>query len=384
MSVSRHDVAIYSPFSAAYYDGTAPTQGGGAEIQMTFLAHELARRGLRVAHIVFPTAGPAEAEHEGVTVHSRRPYHGGEPGVGLLKETAAVWQALGAVDARAYVVRGSTLNVAVIAEFCRLHRRRMVFSSANDFDLVRDPVSVSRVKHRIYLHGLRSADAVVVQSAQQLDMARVLLRRRQHLEQIPSFAEPAPAQVSDPDTFLWVSRISGHKQPLEFTRLARVLPEARFVMVDGPSPDIDTELLEKLRREAEGLSNFTMTGPLRREEVLAYLEHAVAIVSTSEWEGMPNVFLEAWARSVPALSLAFDPDGLIAERGLGIAAAGSWERFVEGASALWSDAKLRETLGRNGRAYLEERHDPAKVCDRWQEVLERIGALPGPQTSETV
>jgi glycosyltransferase involved in cell wall biosynthesis len=370
--VARHDVAIYSPFAAAYYDGSAPTQGGGAEIQMTFLARELARRGLRVAHVVFPTSGPVETEHDGVTVHSRDPYHGSEPGLSLVKETAAVWRALRAVDARAYVVRGSALNVAVIAEFCRLHRRGMVFSSANDFDLIRDPVSGSRFKHRIYLHGLRSADAVVVQSTHQHEMARELLRKRQKLEQIPSFAEPARAQVANPDTFLWVSRITGHKQPLEFTRLARALPEARFVMVDAISSDTDTELLERLRREAGELDNLELTGPLRREEVLAHLEHTAAIVSTSVWEGMPNVFLEAWARSVPALSLSFDPDGLIAERELGIAAEGSWEKFVEGAASLWSDSKPRETLGRNGRRFVDEHHSPAAVGERWEKMLKQL------------
>lgn len=370
--MARHDVAIYSPFAAAYYDGAAPTQGGGAEIQMTFLARELARRGWRVAHIVLPISGPVESEHDGVTVHSREAYHGSGLGLNLLKEASAVWRALRAVDAGAYVVRGSALNVAVIAEFCRFHRRGMVFSSANDFDLVRDPVSGSRVKHRIYLHGLRAADAVVVQSTHQLDLARELLRKRQQLEQIPSFAEPARAQVANPDTFLWVSRITGHKQPLEFIRLARALPEARFTMVDAVSPDTDTELLEQMRREAGELANLELTGPLRRKEVLAYIEHTVAIVSTSVWEGMPNVFLEAWARSVPALSLAFDPDGLIAERNLGIAAAGSWDRFVEGASSLWSDAKLRASLGGNGRSYLEECHAPAAVGERWDKRLREV------------
>jgi glycosyltransferase involved in cell wall biosynthesis len=376
--VARHDVAIYSPYAAAYYDDAAPTQGGGAEIQMTFLARELARRGLRVAHIVLPTSGPQEFERDGVTVHSRNAYHAGGAGA-LARETLAVWRALRAVDAGSYLVRGSGLNVAVIAEFCRFNRRRMVFSSANDFDLIRDPASGSRAKHRIYLHGLRSADAVVVQSAQQLDLARALLRSDQLVEQIPSFAEPARAQVTDPDTFLWVSRITGHKQPLQFIRLARALPEARFAMVDAISSDTDTGLLDRVRREAAELGNLELTGPLRRDEVLAYLKHTVAIVSTSTWEGMPNVFLEAWARSVPALSLAFDPDGLIAERGLGIAAGGSWERFVEGASSLWSNRKLRETLGRNGRAYLEERHDAAKIGERWEGVLIRVG---DPQTPE--
>jgi glycosyltransferase involved in cell wall biosynthesis len=371
--VARHDVAIYSPHATAYYEDAAPTQGGGAEIQMTFLARELARRGLRVAHIVLPGAGPAEFERDGVTVHSRGPYHGSRLGVSMVRETAALWGALRAVDARAYVVRGSGLKVAMMGEFCRLARRGLVFSSANDFDLLREPISGSRVKHRIYLHGLRRADSVVVQSRQQLELAKPLLRGRQALEQIPSFAETAAPRV-DRDSFLWVSRISAYKQPLEFIRLARALPEARFTMVDAASPDSDGRLLEQLHREAEGLNNLELTGPLRREEVLARLDRTVAIVSTSVWEGMPNVFLEAWARSVPALTLSFDPDGLIDGRDMGIAARGSWESFAKGASSLWSDPSLCDRMGANCRTYLEQNHAPRAVGERWERVLDEVMA----------
>ena len=371
--MARHDVAIYSPHATAYYDDAAPTQGGGAELQMTFLARELARRGLRVAHIVLPGSAATEFERDGVTVHSRGPYHGSGLGIGVVRETATLWSALRAVDARTYVVRGCGLKVAMMGGFCDLARRRLVFSSANDFDFLRVPLSGSRAKHRIYLRGLRRADAVVVQSRQQLERAKPRLRRRQQLEQISSFAGLASARV-DPDTFLWVSRIADYKQPLEFIRLARALPEARFTMVDAASPDADSGLLEQIQREARELANLELTGPLRREQVLGYLDHATAIVSTSAWEGMPNVFLEAWARSVPALTLSFDPDGLIAERDLGIAADGSWERFVEAASSLWSDAGLRDRLGANGRAYLEQNHAPAAVGERWERLLGEVMA----------
>lgn len=366
-------MAIYSPGAAAYYD-RAGSQGGGAQLQMTLLARQLASRGWRVAHIVFPIVDPVEIDEPHLTIHSRDPYHGKDPGLNRLKEAAAIWRALRAVDARTYVVRASAVNVTAVAEFCRLHRRGMVFSTANDFDLARRPVHGSRLKHAVYLHGVRTADVVVVQSSHQLDLARDLVRRDQRLELIPSFAEPVQAQVDDPDVFLWVSRVNDYKRPLEFVRLARALPEARFVMITAEDIDNSDLLLEQIGRAARECDNFEAVGPLRREEVLAYLERTVAIVSTSRFEGMPNVFLEAWARSVPALSLSFDPDGLIAERELGIAAEDSWDRFVQGASSLLSDPELRTGLGQNARRYVEERHAPAVVCDRWESALELASA----------
>jgi glycosyltransferase involved in cell wall biosynthesis len=369
----RHDVAIYSPFGAAYYESEAP-QGGGAEIQMTLLARALAARGWRVAHIVFPVADPIPAADPRLTVYQREPYHGSGPGINRLREARAVWRALRAVDARVYVTRASAVYVAAIAEFCRLHRRGMIFSSANDFDLSTRPFHGSRLKHRVYLWGLRAADAVVVQTGHQLGLARELLDDRQRLEAIPSFAEPVEEAAKSPDRFLWVSRITPHKQPLEFVRLARALPEARFTMVLAQGIDTDHGLLEQVRREAVGIANLELVGPLRRAQVLAQLERAIALVSTSEWEGMPNVFLEAWARRVPVLTLSFDPDGLIAERELGLAAAGSWKRFAEGAAALGSDRALHDRLGDNARRYLRECHSPDAVCARWEAVLRAVSA----------
>jgi glycosyltransferase involved in cell wall biosynthesis len=41
------------------------------------------------------------------------------------------------------------------------------------------------------------------------------------------------------------------------------------------------------------------------------LEAAVALVSTSSHEGMPNTFVEAWGHGVPVLTLSFDSDGVV-------------------------------------------------------------------------
>jgi hypothetical protein len=137
-------VAIYSPFASSYYDAAASAQGGGAQLQMTILARELAARGWRVAHVVLPIRRRIEVTEELLTLHERAPYQGGESRLGQLREAREAWRALKAVDARAYVIRGSSVNVAAVAEFARLHRRAMVYSTANDFDLTKQPVYSSR------------------------------------------------------------------------------------------------------------------------------------------------------------------------------------------------------------------------------------------------
>jgi glycosyltransferase involved in cell wall biosynthesis len=98
----------------------------------------------------------------------------------------------------------------------------------------------------------------------------------------------------------------------------------------------------------------------------------VAVVNTSRLEGMPNVFLEAWARGVPVLSLEFDPDGVVAGRGLGIAAEGSWERFIGGARLLWATRDDRRVYEQSTIAYLQQTHSPESVGARWSQLIREI------------
>jgi glycosyltransferase involved in cell wall biosynthesis len=99
------------------------------------------------------------------------------------------------------------------------------------------------------------------------------------------------------------------------------------------------------------------------------MKSAVALVSTSLHEGMPNTFLEAWSLGVPVLTLAFDPDGVVEREGLGISAQGSWERFVSGGRTLWQSRLRREELSARTRAYIESAHSIDRIGARWHALV---------------
>ena len=87
---------------------------------------------------------------------------------------------------------------------------------------------------------------------------------------------------------------------------------------------------------------------------------------------MPNTFLEAWSLGIPVLTLSFDPDDVVRERGLGIAADGSWDRFVAGAKELWEGRFERGDLSTRVRAYVREAHSPASVARQWDALLDTL------------
>ncbi len=389
----RNDVAIYSPFAFRFYEDPEGDAlrvrrgGGGAELQASLLARTLAGDGLRVAHIVYPVSILMRPP-PGLEV-VQRPARGtqGLGARGALAEVALLWRALTAADARLYAFRtglsGEILPFAVGAAFCLLRRRRLVLAASNDLDFIFDSDegqarAGGRARRKLviaaYRRALARARRIVVQSAQQLGLARAAIRDPDRIVMIPSFTQPAePAAGGEaPGAFVWIGRMVDYKQPLAFLNLARALPEMRFVMVAKRSTRTSVAYEEEITGEADRLPNLEFMTFQPRERVLELIDRAVAVVGTSQHEGMPNVFLEAWARAVPVLTLHFDPDGRIAAEGIGVSAESDRERFVAAAKRLWDDRAYRDELGANGRAYVQRTHGLDAVGARWIALLRDV------------
>jgi glycosyltransferase involved in cell wall biosynthesis len=383
--MSRNDVAIYLPSTGGIYD-RARARSAGAERQMVLLAQVLSERGYRVAQIVWPVADPV-ALPPGLTLVERRSRQAGSGALGALRELSEIWRSLSRADPKVLVVRKRQGALPVAALFCRLRRRRLIFSSANDAEFMLQELHSGQPRGRMYKLCLRVADAVVVQSAQQVELARSALPRLRRVVRIPSFADDQhrPEQ-REPEAFLWIGRIVDYKQPLRYVELARALPDARFVMIAMPDiSEPDSPLLPVLRAAPEDTPNLEVLEPLAHSRVGELVTRAVAIVNTtSRFEGMPNTYLEAWSAGVPVLTLEFDPDEVVAEHGLGISAAGSWDRFVVGARELWDGRRKREELARRVRAYVQEVHSLKRVGDSWTTLIDDlIGAPPTSPSNES-
>jgi glycosyltransferase involved in cell wall biosynthesis len=371
----RHDVAIYTTSSATagHYD-RSHGRAGGAERQMTLLARALTERGRKVAHIIYPPREPVALSYPLTLIH--RPPYSGRRRLGGALEALAVWQALGRADARAYVLRSASPAVGVAAVFCKLRRRRLVFSSSNVSDFQTE-LMASRWNRKLYRIGVRLADAVVIQSEDQRALALHAFPSLRRVVQIPSLVEATPLHGAGPctrsDFFLWFGRSVPQKQPLQYVELARAIPEARFAMVPVPDGQ-DQRLLEAVRAAGHETPNLEVLDPVPHAQLTELIARSAAVVNTSTHEGMPNAFLEAWSRGVPVLTLEFDPDDVVARQGLGIAAGGSWDGFVAGAYKLWSSRSDRDEIADHVRAHVADVHSADAVAARWDLLIDDLHA----------
>jgi glycosyltransferase involved in cell wall biosynthesis len=368
---TSYDVAFYLPWMTPLVAAdTGQPWPGGAETQVLLLARALAEQGLSVCLIVFDVPGAdIPASVDGVDVIVRPPYTAGGNLLGQIREVFRLRKAVRGVDAGVVVTRCAGYHVGLSGIWTKLARRQFVYSSSGLRDFKYE-ISLTKWRDRVLFHlGIKLADKIVVQTEEQAVLCERRFARKGIL--IRSLCEPAERSTREPEAFLWVGRVDDNKRPLEFLELARAVPDARFRMVATPAPSAagSEQLWDAIELADRTLPNFELLPPCPRPELLELIARAVAVVSTSEYEGMPNIFLEGWARGVPALALHYDPDGIITRHGLGGFAGGRRERLIELTRELWETRLARDELAAECRAYVIAHHSPQTVGATW------VGAL---------
>jgi glycosyltransferase involved in cell wall biosynthesis len=97
---------------------------------------------------------------------------------------------------------------------------------------------------------------------------------------------------------------------------------------------------------------------------------ATLLACTSELEGFPTTFLEAWSLGVPVVT-TFDPDHVVATQGLGEVAF-DLDDFTRKLSGLLADSSRRESFAAAARNYYQSNHSIAEVSRRFREMFEEI------------
>ena len=138
----------------------------------------------------------------------------------------------------------------------------------------------------------------------------------------------------------------------------------------------DDENYETLCREAERIENLTFHRRISYHEIGDYFKRAKVLVSTSEAEGFPNVFIQACLHGVPILSLNVNPDDFLIRHSCGICCDGRMERLVEGLRFLLENERYVE-LGRRGWAYAEQHHDITRIVEQYKDLFRRCACPPG-------
>jgi glycosyltransferase involved in cell wall biosynthesis len=331
----------------------------GEPVQHTLLATALARRGHRVSMVVADHGQLDGAIWDGVQTFKAFARGAGLP---VLRFVHPRWTGLNAAlsraDADVYYTSCAGGVVGQLAMFCARHGKRLVFRAASDADCMPDAlISLGRWHWRdkwLYEHGLRRAAAVLVQTSRQQDL---MLRNYGVDSSVAGLAiQPGRSERAFGDRdidALWVSNLRPVKRPDVLLEVADSLPQLAFHMVGGTVPGV-VPFFETIKTQATSRSNVTFHGAVPFSDTAAFYSRARVLVNTSDVEGFPNTYLQAWASGTPVVAF-FDPDRVIAREGLGVTAR-NVDQMREAVQLLTSDEGAWRAVRARCLAYIERHY----------------------------
>jgi len=277
---------------------------GGSEVQQSFIAPELARRGYDVSMISMDFG-----QREGCWVKGVRQLkmYAPKSGVPVLRfvhpRLTSLWSAMGRANADIYYLQNAGGIMGFIARFAQSHKKLAVFASASDFDFDPDLPFIRLARDKaLYSYGVRNAHCVVVQNDRQMQLCRQIFKRNSVV--VNSCYGFAGNPGNRDGVILWAGRVHPVKRPELFLDLAQRLPQYKFRLVGGS--DAGATDFAALCNRARSLGNVEMTGFVPYADVEPYFDGASLLVNTSLGEGFPNTFMQAWSRGIPTVSF-FDP-----------------------------------------------------------------------------
>lgn len=296
---------------------------GGSELQQSFIGKKLQENGCQVRYITEDYGQIDGEDIDGLIIF--KSYKPNEGVFGLrffYPRLYKTWRALKKTDADIYFVRAETYLLGIVAFFCKIFRKKFIFSGAHDSNFIPDQFKMT-TKYKtitlrdklLYQYGLRRADFIIVQSKFQKRKFWDNYGLKGEIVRNFHPSDPIILSPSQRKFILWVATIRSWKRPTQFLSLAKAFPNETFIMIGGRDFK-DKYLYDEIKEQAEPIKNLRFLGfqPFTKTET--YFDKCKVFVNTSKYEGFPNTFLQAWRRGVPVISYV-DPDGVIETNRLG-------------------------------------------------------------------
>jgi len=292
---------------------------GGAEVQMSLIARELAKdKRFGVSLITGDYSQPPIIKQGRVTL--------------LKTKLIDFLTVLKTVDADVYVERTINPKVLLVGWWCRLFKKKFAYMVAHDWDCAYFRLKLANLiiaQHQLQSFALKQnlkLKSLVMPSLIKMKTEEKTLRRQY---------------------ILWVGRADKWKNPLKFLDLARHYSQEKFVMICRQGKN--KALFNLVKNQAKSLTNLSFVPAVSAEKISTFFLQAKILVNTSTAEGFPNTFLQAGAARTPVLSFKVNPDSYIIRYQCGLIGDKRLKEILNNPAGL-------KTMGRNHYDYVKKYH----------------------------
>ena len=248
---------------------------------------------------------------------------------------------------------------------------RTIFAAALDDVCPRHALSRHPRLWPLYAWGLSKADRIFVQHSSQLSEIALRWRPKTHI--VSSIASTSQVAVRPHATrakyVAWVGTLKRPKRPDLLIEIARSAPTIMFVVCGGPTsfmspPGYSDQVISGL----QGLKNVQYLGRVEPPKANQVIADASVLLSTSDEEGFPNTFLQAWSAGTPVVSMKVDPDGVIQRLKLG-AVAPTAEKAVTEIEYLLASIQGRDEIAHRAKKHVMTAHGEAFAIRAFEHAL---------------
>jgi glycosyltransferase involved in cell wall biosynthesis len=341
---------------------------GGAELQQNLISKELVNKGYQICFITSDFNQDDIEIIDKISIY-KIPKNNNKYIFYYIKEIFNLIKIFLKIKADIYYIRGHAIMSGITTLLHFFNKTKIIFSVSHDYDIDGTRYELkNNLRKFLYKIGILYADVVIAQSIYQQKVLKKKFRKDSILiKNVVAIPKIKKIDKKNP-LVLWVSSIKGIKKPEVFLELAKKLPEIKFQITGGST---DEKFYDEVKKSASNIENLIFTGFIPYHEIHNHFDKASIFVNTSDAEGFPNTFLQAWSRSIPIVSLNVDPDEIICKYKLGFHSK-TFEQMINDIKLLNNDVKLRNEMGQNGREYIIKEHKIDNIIDRYEKLFNRL------------
>ena len=281
---------------------------GGIAIQLYFWSQVFRKNGWEVHTMThFPSF-----EKEGIRFHRNRKWLKTE----IFHDWVTIIWILIKHRPQIIISRGASRSDYALSVVSRWFKIKYILFGASDTDFqIGKELIVGEYNRKLYQKAIPKIDYFVVQNSCQQQYLKHNYNKDSLV--IPNiWLEKAADEKTTEKEFdvIWVANLRKLKRPEWLMNAARKLPELKFAMVGGPTAD--KQYFDEIKEEANLIPNLTFFGQQSFQQTNELIGKSRILTCTSEFEGFPNTFLQAWAQKIPVVSTV-DPSGVIENYNLG-------------------------------------------------------------------
>lgn len=324
---------------------------GGITVQLYFWSMVFKDNGWRV----FSLTKESNREDNGILYLKKKVWHSR---IEIIHEWFTVLFKFLSVKPDIVVFRGAQRELLPLSFWCKVLGIKLVFFSASDVNFVpnKEQVFGSPINLKMYRRAIKKIRYFIVQNEEQ---HRTLKQNYGFDSLILSNIwgnVPKCADSNDSFDVIWVGNMRKLKRPEWVLRVALALPSYSFCIIGDSWGDED--YYNDIKTKAQSLTNVSFLGGLPFAQSDMLISHSKLLICTSEFEGFPNTFLQAWSHSIPVVSTV-NPNQVITSYTLGDYVE-SEIQLEQSISFYLNDTQLYSNVQKKITNYFSNAHNPQK------------------------